>query len=279
MYTYDCNQDRGNVFSIRVESAVGGEKHFHNCMEIVYVLSGELDAHIDGEQYHLASGQLCAVSCFSTHDYENCKEGRYFLCSIPCRFFYEFETVFNANSFRNPVITDTGDKPFLFILRSMFYLLNRCDVFGDPAGRCSDQNRESQLHFLSAYLVDLLICHCDVHERHRTSSLVAETVQVIEHNYKGELNTEKVCQMVGCHQKKLTNLFIQTMHLSIKDYIDQIRILEAARILVAAPQMTLEAVVMESGFNCVRSFLRHFKKYYGCSPTEYRNRTDRTGSH
>lgn len=274
MYTYDCNQDKNNAFSIAVDSVIGGEKHFHNCLEIVYVLNGELDAHIDGEVYHLTSGQLCAVSCFSTHFYENCKEGQYYLCLIPCRYFREFESIFNANSFCNPIVTDAGEKPFLFVLRSMFYLLNGADVFGNPIGQNRENYRESQLHFLSAYLVNLLICHCDVRLRHRTSSVVAEAVQVIEHNYKSELSTEKVCQMVGCHQKILAHQFIQTMNMSIKDYIDRMRTLEAARLLVTSPQMTLEAIVMESGFNCVRSFLRHFKKYYGCSPTEYRNRKD-----
>ena len=274
MYTYDCNQDRNNVLSITVDAAVNREKHFHNCMEIVYVLSGEVDAHIDGEIYHLTSGQLCAVSCFSTHYYENCREGQYFQCLIPCRYFQEFESIFNANSFCNPIVTDEGEKPFLFVLRRMLYLLNGSDVFGNPAKSGTDNYRESQLHFLSAYLVNLLICHCKVRLRHRTSSLVAEAVQVIEHNYKSELSTEKVCQMVGCHQKILAHQFINTMDMSIKDYIDRMRTLEAARLLVAAPQSTLEAIIMESGFKCVRSFLRHFKKYYGCSPTEYRNRND-----
>lgn len=45
-----------------------------------------------------------------------------------------------------------------------------------------------------------------------------------------------------------------------------------ARLLNTNPQMTVEAVMLESGFKSSRSFLRHFKNVYGCTPTEYKSR-------
>ena len=80
MYTYEYDRDRNNVFLVADEATVGVKKHFHNCMEFIYVLeSGDAVAHIDGEVYRLASGQVCAVSCFSTHYYEQSRPGKYIL--------------------------------------------------------------------------------------------------------------------------------------------------------------------------------------------------------
>lgn len=62
------------------------------------------------------------------------------------------------------------------------------------------------------------------------------------------------------------------MNMSILNYIDRTRVLEAARLLSTNPQMTVEAVMLESGFKSSRSFLRHFKSIYGCTPTEYRSK-------
>lgn len=271
MYVYEFNQDRSNSFYMEIQSTLNPEKHFHNGLEVVYVLNGDVTAHIDGEIYHLVSDQLCAVSCFSTHYYEKCKEGEYVFCSIPNRYFREYQDVFNANSFCNPVVTDVGEKPFLGIFRNIENALCDRNVFGNPTGAQSDHYRESQLHFWGAYITDLLINHCGLHERHRTSSLVADAVQVIENNFKNELTVEMICRKTGCHQKILSNCFKKTMGMSITNYIDKTRVLEAARLLNADSKMTVESIMLESGFNSVRNFLRHFKAIYGCTPTEYRN--------
>lgn len=88
MYTYEYDRDRNNVFLVADEATVGVKKHFHNCMEFIYVLeSGDAVAHIDGEVYRLASGQVCAVSCFSTHYYEQSRPGKYIVCLVPAVIF------------------------------------------------------------------------------------------------------------------------------------------------------------------------------------------------
>ncbi len=194
MYFYEFNRDKNNEFIVSTEPSVSPDKHFHNCMEIIYIIDGATTAHIDGEIYNLSSGQLCAISCFSTHYYENCREGQYIICLIPHRYFREVEEVFNTNSFANPVIDDVGNKPFLSILR------------------------------------------------------ILQT------------------------QKELSLNFKKTMNMSIVAYIDQVRTLEAGRLLNATSKTTVETVMLESGFKSTRSFLRHFKNIYGCTPTEYKNR-------
>ena len=62
------------------------------------------------------------------------------------------------------------------------------------------------------------------------------------------------------------------MNISIIDYIARTRVFEAAHLLNSNPNMTVEAVMLESGFQSSRSFLRHFKDYFNCTPTEYRKR-------
>lgn len=51
MYIYEYDRDRNNIFYIAVETRVGVTMHFHNCMELIYVLDGEAVAHIDDVTY------------------------------------------------------------------------------------------------------------------------------------------------------------------------------------------------------------------------------------
>ena len=158
------------------------------------------------------------------------------------------------------------------ILRIMENIINDRNVFGEPMSNVTERYRETQLYFLSSYLVNLLINHCGLHERHRISSLVADAVRIIENNFKGNLTTADICKKTGCYQKNLSHHFKKTMNMSIINYIERTRALEAARLLNTNPKMTVETVMLESGFKSNRSFLRHFKNIYGCTPTEYKNR-------
>lgn len=272
MYFYEFNRDRINRFIVSTDPIVSPDKHFHNCMEVIYVIDGDTIAHIDGKTYHLSSGQLCAVSCFSTHYYEACQEGQYIISLIPHRYFRETEEVFNTKSFANPVVNDIGNRPLLSILLILQNLANNQTIFGTPCETIDDPDQEKQLYYLSSYLVNLLIQHCGLHERHRISAYVADAVRIIENEFQSELTVADICRKVGTTQKELSLNFKKTMNMSIISYIDQIRALEAGKLLNTAPKMTIETIMLESGFKSIRSFLRHFKNLYGCTPTEYKNR-------
>ena len=60
MYIYEHDRDKSNDFIAEIEVTVSPKKHFHNCMEFVYVIEGEALAHIDNEVYKISSGQMCA---------------------------------------------------------------------------------------------------------------------------------------------------------------------------------------------------------------------------
>ena len=100
----------------------------------------------------------------------------------------------------------------------------------------------------------------------------SDSAPIIENNFKGNLTTADICKKTGCYQKNLSHHFKKTMNMSIINYIERTRALEAARLLNTNPKMTVETVMLESGFKSNRSFLRHFKNIYGCTPTEYKNR-------
>lgn len=272
MYNYEHGRDKNNIFVAKTEKELSDKKHFHNCIEFIYIIDGEAIAHIDDIEHKLSSGQMCAVSCFSPHYYETIRSGQYTVCLIPRRYFREYDAIFNANSFKNPVIDDGAAKPLFSIFRMLENICSNCNIFGSETDNFTEKTKNEQLHHLSAFLVNLCINHCSLYERHRISALVADAVNIIENDYKNDLSIETICKKLGCYQKNLSFNFKKTMGMSILNYIERTRVFEAERLLCKYPQMTIETVMMESGFNSSRSFLRHFRAVFGCTPTEYKNK-------
>lgn len=59
--------------------------------------------------------------------------------------------------------------------------------------------------------------------------------------------------------------------MTITEYINRIRLMHAGNLLIEAPQLPVDAVGEESGFNSRSTYYRLFRDYYGMSPTEFRN--------
>lgn len=272
MYNYEHERDKNNVFLASHEKSLGVKKHFHNCMEFVYVIDGEAIAHIDDVEYRLTAGSMCAVSCFSPHYYETLREGTYLVSLIPHRYFRDYDSTFNAKTFTNPIIADNEQKCLLGILQMAENLCEGHNVLGTDQIQLTEEFLNSQLHFIASLLINICIGQCGLSERHRISSLVADAVNIIENDFKKDISVAYICQKLGCYQKKLSSNFEKTMNMSVLGYIERTRVLEAARLLNSCPNMTVETVMLESGFNSSRSFLRHFRSVFGCTPTEYKSK-------
>lgn len=270
MDKFEFHRDKENRIVCEPRETVGKDKHFHNCMEFIYAIDGEADAYIDGIEYHFSSGQICAVSCFAIHYYKVTRNGTYLVCLIPRRYFRESDHFFNGNSFKNPIVTDSDPHPLLHIFQQIQSIAYHRDIWGNPTGSISVDSVDSQLCHLSSYLVRTFIDHCGLYERKRISALVADAVGVIETHFKEHINVSVICQMLNCSSQDLSANFKKTLDMSILEYIERTRLIEAVRLLQQYPNLTNEQIMQESGYRSPRTFLRHFRDTYHCTPAEYK---------
>ena len=270
MCNYEFFRDKVNRVVIELRDFLGDEEHFHNCVEFIYAISGEAIAHIDGREYRFSSGQVCVVSSFSTHYYEKITDGEFMVCLIPRRYYRENDHIFNNSGFKNPIITDAGNKPLLNLIYQAKNIAKSKDIWGTPENYNANDYTELQLYHLCTYLINIFIHHCGLYECEHISSLVADAIGLIETHFKEKLNVFTLSTMLNCKQQDLSSGFRKTLGMSVLDYIERARMNEAARLLLQYPNMTNEKIMTNSGYQNSRSFLRHFKSTYQCTPAEYK---------
>lgn len=272
MYRFEFFRDRQNMICLEEREELAKEKHFHNCIEFIYAIDGEACAHVDGTEYRFSSGQICAVSCFATHDYEIVRNGRFLVCLIPRRYFREHDHIFNNRSFQRPIVSDGASQPLRAIFDQIRCIAYDRNIWGEPLDKVDPDYQEQQLYHLCNYLVNLFIDHCGLYERKRISSLVADAVGIIETHFKEPINVATICTMLNCSQKDLSFNFKKTMNLTILEYIQRTRLLEATRLLRQHPNLTNDMIMLEAGYQSTRTFLRHFEASYHCTPAEYKKK-------
>lgn len=189
-----------------------------------------------------------------------------------CFLTVRISTIFSndGNSFQNPIVTDSAPSPLFHIFQQIQNITHNRDIWGNPVRFISTDSKDSQLCHLSSYLVQTFIDQCGLYERKRISALVADAVGVIETHFKEYINVSVICQMLNCSSQDLSANFKKTLDMSILEYIERTRLIEAVRLLQQYPNLTNEQIMQESGYRSPRTFLRHFRDTYHCTPAEYK---------
>jgi AraC-like DNA-binding protein len=91
---------------------------------------------------------------------------------------------------------------------------------------------------------------------------------VLSH-YQENINRDKMAEMVNLSPGYFSNLFRSEVGMSFSDYLIQVRI-ENAKRLLRRFDLSVEAISKQCGFNSLAHFSRTFKDRCGLSPLKYR---------
>lgn len=107
------------------------------------------------------------------------------------------------------------------------------------------------------------------------SRRVLKVKNYIEEHYREELRLSKLSEMVGMTGSAFSRFFKQRTGKNLNEYIVDIRLGHAARLLVDTTQ-TVSEICYDTGFNTLCNFNRLFRKRKGCNPTEFREKYRKT---
>jgi AraC-like DNA-binding protein len=107
------------------------------------------------------------------------------------------------------------------------------------------------------------------------SRRVRKVEDEIEQNYNKQIYLKDLADMVGMTPTAFSRFFKIRTGRTLSDYIIDIRMGHAARMLVDTT-MTMSEICYECGFNNISNFNRIFKKRKGCCPKQFRDNYLRT---
>lgn len=102
-----------------------------------------------------------------------------------------------------------------------------------------------------------------------SDSVFDDILFYINQNYSQPLKLESIAPLFGYNSSYLGKLFSQKMGLSFNSYLDQIRLMEAVKLLDATSLKVYE-IAEKVGYRNVDYFHQKFRRQYGKSPAEYR---------
>ncbi len=92
----------------------------------------------------------------------------------------------------------------------------------------------------------------------------------IQENFKRNIKLKEAADLVNMSETAFSHYFKRHTHRSFTEYIQDIRVGNATRLLIESEDSIAE-ISYDSGFNNLSNFNRIFRKKKGCTPREFKN--------
>ncbi|KKM09368.1 hypothetical protein SY88_19210 [Clostridiales bacterium PH28_bin88] len=108
------------------------------------------------------------------------------------------------------------------------------------------------------------------------SACIEEAARFVEENYQQDLSLEEVSRYVFLSPSHFSRLFKQVKGCNFSEFLTQVRMKEARRLLLATDCSVAE-VATRIGYRDARYFGQVFKKNEGCTPASFRRNAAKLG--
>lgn len=135
--------------------------------------------------------------------------------------------------------------------------------------RCFGSMQELKQAFLHHY--QRILDNMRTQVKERDYPRIAEVKQYIYDHFDEDIKMNQMAEMACVNSYYFSALFKKETGQNFKKFLTDVRMKEAKKLVVTTDYKTYE-ISERVGYNNVRQFTEKFKEYYGCSPSEYKNK-------
>lgn len=224
--------------------------HYHQYIEVVYVVSGKIEACIDGKKEIFYQGEMFIINSHSVHQFNFPEFTHLYTYLLSVDVFKEFQIQSYFFKLKAPSNKEWF-KPWL----EMKYIHHLLPI---------------EQHILMYQLYQKLIQDCLLDKKQEENTKeIYKIIEEIEKRYNQDLTLEIIAEQFHFHPNSLSRLFKRQTTISFYQYLQKIRLKHAYYDLIHT-NMKIIDIALNHGFKNVKSFENVFKKEYHTTPTKYR---------
>ena len=231
--------------------------HNHEYYEIEYILSGSGTYYINDVPYNIERGATFFITPSDFHNFYVSSTDKVEILNV----MFSFSLCDSALLF--DLLTSSDTKYTLFEKNGLVenLLFEACAACREGEDWYATQLVRCLLH----KLVKVFPKNVEI------SSPIRNAVLYVHENFQKPITLDKVAKEVGLVPSYLSALFLKETGKNFKSYIDNLRFDFACRLLKYTDGKMVN-ISYSVGFTDYGNFVRRFKKKYGITPSEYRNK-------
>ena len=251
--------------------------HFHNDIEVVFVLDGKIRLKNGYYTYNLKSGDIFILNDNEIHSLENVGEDNMvMMLHMDMNYFSNYYDGLKNNFFITDLDDDNSDS--LEVLKT---ILARIMMEIIQKGYGYEQKVIESTHNLIACLMadfryEVMADGKFANEsKNRGDKILAGRLNRITDymyaNYTRKLTLNEIADRENLSIYYLSHVIKEATGLSFQELLSFIRVEESEKLLLTTNKK-IGAIAEEAGFSAVRYYIKHFQTWYGMHPNEYRKK-------
>ena len=100
---------------------------------------------------------------------------------------------------------------------------------------------------------------------------IHEMLSFIQDNYSRDITLTDISRAADVSERECLRCFQRSIQTSPMQYLLKYRIMQGAALLTERPSSTISEIAISCGFNSPSNFTKLFRRFYNCTPREYRN--------
>lgn len=246
--------------------------HWHEDIEFVYVLDGEMDYFVNGKSIPLRNGDMIIVNSGRLHyGYSDCKKDCHYYCVV----LHPSLIVNNKKLYDRFITPLTGQsEPDYFLFEKddeITQLLLK--IYHAKTGSSPSYELDVISLFQTLWIQFYqrrMPFHSAIEENTDADVLVQrQMVSFIYQNYSSAIFLEDIAASGKVCRSKCCQIFKKYMGQSPMDFVNSYR-LECSQQLLERSNLSITDICLTCGFNNQSYFTKQFRLKYQCTPKSYR---------
>lgn len=267
-----------NISLEKIESYEQGSFlwHWHPEIELTWIISGEIEYHVNEQTYFLKEGEGLFGNSSTLHSgfMKDGQECSYLSITFHPRFLYGYENSILQTKYVDFITTnelwaslqlDKNTSWHKEILQDMQTIYELSNVLPNDF--------ELQVHLLLTKIWQRLYLYFTSLPENETKSVqhlqrLREIISYIQCHYDQDISLDDVASSVNICKSECCRFFKKHMNMTIFDYILLLRIQNSIPLLKRFDSVTEVASMV--GFSSPSYYTQIFKRYMKCTPREYK---------
>ncbi|HBG38327.1 MAG TPA: AraC family transcriptional regulator [Clostridiaceae bacterium] len=248
--------------------------HWHDSIEIMFVLKGAIDVAIETQTYHVKENEIEIINCDEAHTLKNgAKDNKILIFYIDPDFFERYyDDVRNVFFYTNSSEQGAHEMEKYYILKKYLSKLLYEFVEQQEGYEDSIQNILVELlyHLINNFH-QLIYEEESLKEDEVQFERYDRIVKYVYNNYMNKISLQDIAKKEYLSSNYLSSKIKDAMGYNFNDFLNLTRVEESIKLLLDTDK-TISEISDEMGFSHVRYFNKHFKRYYKCTPMQFRKK-------
>lgn len=259
------NQAGNQEYHIEFKINQNEPGHFHQDIELLYVMSGKIKMDVLEQEYVLNSDDFIVVNSNHRHAWIVADEDTA-VCEIHFNFNMLREHIAKKFVFFHCNSTIGGDYAYEELRNQIEYLLSECAVNVN-----NDTFRKNAYIY---HILDILISNflvADIKEDDKQDDMQLErALQYIDANHGKAVSVAEMAELLYIAPSSFSRYFKKMMNVNFIDYLNHVRLHYALQEICYTNE-SITWIANAHGFSTASAFCKIFKDKYGVSPKQYRH--------